>query len=188
MISYIEGVVFEVDAKSTTLIVGGIGYQVFATDETLTELQNKKEAGLFTYLAIRENAEDLYGFLSKEDRDFFKLLITIPGIGPKSALAILNVISVKTLLSAISKNDASYLTKVSGIGKKTADKIILELQGKITDSGDSTTFKDEGDVLEVLKTLGYGEKEIRTTLKNISDSLTDTGERVKAALKLLGKK
>ena len=154
MISYIEGEVFEIDTKSATLKVGGLGYQVFGTDETLTELRNKKEASLFTHLAIRENAEDLYGFLSKEDRDFFRLLITVPGIGPKSALAVLNVISVKTLLSAISKNDVSYLTKVSGIGKKTADKIILELQGKISDSGDSTTFKDESDVLEALKTLG----------------------------------
>lgn len=189
MIGYIKGVVINVEPKSVTVETGGIGYRIFTTLETIETLRNKKESvALWTHLAVRENSQDLFGFLEKEDRDFFELLITIPGIGPKSALAVLTVVPVKTLITAISSNDVSYLTKVSGIGKKTADKIILELKGKIGEGDGSSHLSQDSDVLEALKGLGYGERDIRETLKKIPDALSGTSERVKEALKLLGKK
>lgn len=189
MIGYIEGVILEVERKSVLIETNSIGYRIFTTQEIIETIRNKKEkVAFFTHLAVRENALDLFGFLSKDDCDFFELLITIPGIGPKSALAVLNVVSVKTLMSAVSTGDVSYLTKVSGIGKKTADKIILELKGKIIEDGGVSTLSEEGDVLEALKSLGYGERDIRDTLKKIPDSFSGTGERIKEALRLLGKR
>jgi len=185
MIGYIEGEVIAIGAKSVTLKSGGIGYRIFATSETIESMRNKKgPVALWTHLAVRENALDLFGFPLKEDRDFFELLITIPGIGPKSALGVLNAVSVKTLTAAVSKNDTSYLTKVSGIGRKTADKIMLELKGKIV--GEAGILSEDGDVMEALKSLGYSERDIRETLKKIPDSIEDTSLRVKEALKLLG--
>lgn len=186
MIGYIEGEIIGVEAKSLTLKSGSIGYRIFATGETIESVRNKKEkVSFWTHLAVRENALDLFGFLEKTNRDFFELLITIPGIGPKSALAVLNVVSVKTLMAAVSKNDVSYLTKVSGIGKKTADKIMLELQGKFADDG--SVLSEDGDVMEALKSLGYGERDIREVLKKIPETTNGTSSRVKEALKLLGK-
>jgi Holliday junction DNA helicase RuvA len=189
MIGYIEGEIIALLEKTVTIKTGGVGYRIFATYDLLQSLQKEKGAvGLWTHLAVRENAQDLFGFLSKEDRDFFELLITIPGIGPKSALVVLNAVPVKTLITAISKEDVSYLTRVSGIGKKTADKIILELKGKIVSEEGGVAFSADTDVLDALKSLGYGEREIRDTLKKIPESVSDTRERVKEALKLLGKK
>ncbi|MEK7120459.1 MAG: Holliday junction branch migration protein RuvA, partial [Patescibacteria group bacterium] len=150
---------------------------------------NKNETSLWTHLAVRENALDLYGFLNKQDLDFFSLLITISGIGPKSALGILSVASVGVLRKAISSEDTSYLVKVSGIGKKSADKIVLELKDKLGKEyeSDGTTLKEESDVVETLKTLGYKSYEIREALKKMPKDASGTSQRVKEALKILGK-
>lgn len=189
MIGYIEGILVSVEPKSILIKTGGIGYRIFTTSEIIETLRNKKETvSLHTHLAVRENSLDLYGFLSKEDCDFFELLITIPGIGPKSALSVLNIVSVRTLIAAVSKNDVSYLTKVSGIGKKTADKIILELRDKVSKDNSGFVLSEDGDVLEALKSLGYSERDIREVLKQIPESVSDTKFRVKEGLKLLGKK
>lgn len=187
MIAYIEGPVISKSEKNLVVQTGGIGYRVFTTNETIA--QNPSSISLFTYLAVRENALDLYGFESKEELAFFELLLTIPGIGPKSALSILNVAHVETLRRAIGGGDVAYLTKVSGIGKKTAEKIILELKDKIgtIEQEDKTAFKETSDALLALLALGYNEREVREALKEIN--LPDAGvhQLVKAALKFLGK-
>lgn len=171
--------------------VGGVGYKVFITPETAKELKKSgdKPIKIFTHLAVRENALDLYGFQDRKDLLFFEMLISISGIGPKSALAILSIANVETLERAISAGDSSYLTQVSGIGRKNAEKIVLELGdklGSITDEAGSALLKDEADALEALKALGYSLKESRDALKKVPKEVSDTSSRIKEALKLLG--
>jgi len=165
---------------------------VFVTTETQSALKKQKEkpAKLWTYLAVREDALDLYGFLEKKEQEFFELLITISGIGPKSALNILSVTTIENLRRAIASGETAYLTKISGIGRKIADKIVLELKDKIDfleGEEDSSTVKEETDALEGLKALGYGEREGRDALKKLPKDIAGTSARLKAALKLLGK-
>ena len=154
--------------------------------------KNKAEnVRIWTYLAVRENALDLYGFANAEELETFELLITISGIGPKTASGILNVVSIATIRSAIATNDPSYLTKVSGIGRKNAEKIVRELSDKIgVLESDMPTgnMKQESDVIEALKSLGYAEREAREALKKVPADVVKTGERVKAAMKILADK
>ncbi|MEK7607684.1 MAG: Holliday junction branch migration protein RuvA [Patescibacteria group bacterium] len=191
MITHIQGIVLHKAERSAVIVVGGLGYKVFLTEITIEKLREGKEASLWTHLAIREDSQTLYGFPSKDELHFFELLISISGIGPKTALGILNVSSVSNIRKAVLTDDTSHLTKVSGIGKKIADKIVLELRGKLgvesADGADSISLRDEVDALEALKALGYGHREAREAMKEIDPSVTDTGERVKKALKLLGK-
>jgi|SRR3989344_2175604 len=191
MITHIQGIVLDKAERSAVIIVGGLGYKVFLTGTTMEKLQKGKEISLWTHLAVREDSQTLYGFPDRDELYFFELLISISGIGPKTALGILNVSSVSNIRKAISTGDTSHLTKVSGIGKKIADKIVLELKGKFgaesTDGADSVFLRDEVDALEALKAIGFGHKEAREALKSVDQSVTDTGERVKKALKILGK-
>ncbi len=191
MIAQLTGKLVRHELRYVVLDVGGVGYKVFVTGDIFSKLtpQEREKVTLLTYMAVREDALDLYGFLTQTELSFFELLIGISGIGPKTALGILNVASVHTLQTAIATGDTSHLTKVSGIGKKNAEKIVLELKDKV----DSVTFeqgedmRNESDVIEALKSLGYTHNESREALKKIDKSLTDTGAKVKAALKLLGK-
>ena len=188
MISQLTGKISFIALNHIVLNVNGVGYKVFVSNETLVSTKENSNLTLWTHLAVRENAMDLYGFLEKDDLNFFELLLTISGIGPKSALGILNVASVETLRSAISSGDTSYLTKVSGIGTKNAQKIVLELQNKIGKiEGGATIIREEVDVVEALKSLGYSAKEASDALKQVSKEITGTGERVKEALKILSK-
>ena len=192
MISRLKGNVIDSDTKSVILDVNGVGYKVFANTETISKSNRSKNSPLelFTYLAVRENSMDLYGFTSKETLEFFELLISVSGIGPKSALGILNVAEVGTLRSAISSGETSHLTKVSGIGKKTAEKIVLELRDKIgalESEFDGTNMKGEVDAMEALKSLGYSQSEAREALKKIPKEISSTSDKVKSALKILGK-
>ena len=193
MISHLEGKIIHTGERFVVLQANGVGYKVFTTSETLQTLKNKlnESAGLWTYLAVRENALDLYGFAGKEELDFFELLIShVSGIGPKTALGILNVTTIKNLRQAIGTGETAHLTKISGIGKKVAEKIVLELRDKIgfldseKDTGD---MRDESDAIEGLKALGYAEREAREALKKLPKEISRPSDRIKQALKLLGK-
>ena len=133
----------------------------------------------------------MYGFFERQELELFEMLIGISGVGPKSAIGVLSVASVDALKSAIASGDTSYLTKVSGIGKKNAEKIVLELRDKLGGPGGSggteTGRKEEVDAIEALKSLGYSQREAREALKDVADSVKGTSHRVKAALKNLGK-
>ncbi|MES3004985.1 MAG: Holliday junction branch migration protein RuvA [Patescibacteria group bacterium] len=182
MIGYLKGTILHTDDRFIILDVSGVGYKVF----TNTAFVNTaKEVSFWTYLAVRETALDLYGFQTKEEMDFFELLITVSGIGPKSALSIMGLATLKNLRQAIKTGDVGHLVKVSGVGKKNAEKIVVELKDKI---GDIEFGVGEGvsdmDALEALKSLGYNEKDAREVLKKVSD-VSDTGEKVRKALKLL---
>ncbi len=189
MISHLTGKVIEIQENFVILDVHGVGYKIFASGETVGKLKNGSETSLWTHLVVKEDALDLYGFLDKETHDFFKLLITVSGIGPKSALAILNLVAVSTLRKAISKGDPSYLSKVSGIGVKKAEKIVMELKDKLTLSDEEMKgeLQDDADAIGALEALGYSQKEARDALKKVSAEITKTGDRIKSALKMLGK-
>lgn len=188
MISQITGKIILKTEKYLIIDTNNIGYKVFSTNTLLSQSRLEAEVKVWTYLAVRENALDLYGFAGKDELDFFELLITISGVGPKTALGILNVATVGSLRKAISSGETAHLTKVSGLGKKMADKIVLELKGKLgTYEEMEMGLKEEIDALEALKSLGYSHKEGREALKEIDANLRTTSERVKAALKHLGK-
>ena len=194
MITHLKGSILFSGTNFTVLEVGGVGYKVFVSQETLQELQKNTSGSvsIWTHQAVRENSLDLYGFLEQEELEFFELLITISGIGPKSALGILSVAPIENLHSAISSGDTSHLTKVSGIGKKIAEKIVIELRdklGALEPTEESVEImKSDIDVLEALQALGYSQKEASEALKKIDGDVKNTNEKIKEALKILGQK
>ena len=188
MISQLTGKIVHQINNYIVLDVSGIGYKIFVTANTIKELEKilNKDITIWTHLAVRENSLDLYGFLEKQTLDFFEMLINISGIGPKTALGILNVATVETLISAVSSKDTSYLTKVSGIGQKNAEKIILELKNKIGDIDYiNPNNQNDLDVIDALKTLGYSNKDAVEAFKKVPQTVTDIGEKIKKAIKFL---
>jgi Holliday junction DNA helicase RuvA len=187
MIGTLSGTVRHKDLHTIIVDVGGVGYKVYSTADSTLDAVTGEPIFLWTYLAVRENALDLYGFLDKETLEVFELLICISGIGPKTALGILNVATPAMLRQAVATEDISYLTKVSGIGKKNAEKIVLELRDKlITTSEDMVRgLAGEGDVLEALISLGYSERDARDAVKRLPKDLEGTSQRIKEALKNL---
>jgi holliday junction DNA helicase RuvA len=189
MIAKIEGIVWDSNNKFITVGVGGVGFKIYTTTETKEVSQSGEKISLFTHLVVREDALDLYGFLTEEELNFFEMIISISGIGPKTAINVLNVSSVSALKRAISTGDTTHLTKVSGIGKKIADKMVLELKDKvkISESDTDITLRDEIDAVEALKALGYTQNDARRALSEVERKITKTGDRIKEALKILGK-
>lgn len=190
MIGTISGTVRHKELHSLIVDVSGVGYLVHCTTDTALEAAEGQSLFLWTHLVVKENALDLYGFADKDSLDLFTLLITISGIGPKTALSILNVATSDMLRQAVAEDDTSYLVKVSGIGKKNAEKIVLELRDKLvsTSTGKRGSLRAESDVMEALLSLGYGERDIRNILKKMPKEIEGASERVKHALKLLSEK
>jgi len=163
------------------LLVGDVGYKIFALTETLMK-EPGKALSLYTYLAVREHALDLYGFESEDDLDMFELLLTVSGIGPKSALATLNAAGTQQLKRSVAAEDPALLSKMSGIGKKTAEKIVTELKGKLDTEDIALPSSNSTEAIDALVALGYSEKVARDALGNISADL-DTKDMIKEALK-----
>ncbi len=192
MIGSIRGKITLSTDKYVIVETGGVGYKVSISPDTrakIETLQNKKgeEVLFWVYTHIREDIFDLYGFLERSEQDFFEMLISVSGIGPKGALSILGVASIDTLKTAIRTSDTGYLTKISGIGRKTAEKIVIELRDKLGKETEGTSLREEMDALEALKSLGYSQNEARDALKEVSASLS-TNAKIKEALKILGNK
>lgn len=185
MIIQLHGTVTGKDPEYVILDVHGVGYKVFVTPETLAHSPENKEITFWTHLSVRETALDVYGFLKRDDLLFFELLIGISGVGPKSALSILSLADVATLTSAISEGDTSYLTKVSGIGAKSAKKIVLELSDKIGTIAEQPSLKEDADTLDALTAMGYSVSEARSALKEVSKDVVGANARLKQALKSL---
>lgn len=189
MIGHIEGQVLALTPGGAIVNVGGVGYKVAATKDTLAQLTMGGAAALWTHLAVRENALDLYGFPRLDELRFFELLLTVSGIGPKSALAILDIATVETLRNAIAQGNAGYLTSVSGIGRKTAEKIVLELRDKVgVAADDAPGLQGESEALEALLALGYTQVEARNALRNVPASISGGNERLREALRIMGAK
>lgn len=191
MISQLYGkIVFSGD-RYVIMDVQGVGYKVNMPVEALLYASKQVEpVRVWTHLAVREDALDLFGFLNKSELDFFEMLIGISGIGPRSAVGIINIAPVENIKKAISSGDTNYLTKVSGIGRKTAEKIIIELRDKLGASTDigMPELREESDAIEALKSLGYSQNEARDALKKVGENIQGTSKLVKEALKILGGK
>lgn len=191
MIGQLTGQIIHTGERFVLVNVGGIGYKVYTTPENIAYLAGQDNSiCLWTHLVVKEDALDLYGFSSQQELDFFELLITVSGIGPKSALSILSIAGSETLRQAITFGQVEYLTKIGGIGKKSAEKIVLELKDKLgslnaTEQGVELTL--HSDVLAALETMGYSSKEAVAAIKKIPQGVSDTGEKIKLALKQLGK-
>jgi len=185
MIGSLRGKVVLKTEKFLIIEAGGVGYKINVSPDTLSKAQD--EIFLFIHTHVREDVFDLYGFLTREEMEFFEMLINVSGIGPKGALSILGITSIETLRKAVASGDTAYLTKVSGIGKKTAEKIVIELRDKIGALEGGPALQGELDALEALKSLGYSQNEARDALKKVSSDLP-TNSKIREALKILGGK
>lgn len=188
MIARIKGTLVYSSPTFVILDTGGIAYKIHMPANRSNKLDINQVLTLWTHLVVRENEFELYGFPKKKECDFFELLIGVSGIGPKTALAIMGLASVSELSRAIGTGDTSYLTKVSGIGKKSAAKIILELKDRFegeVGKEDITRLREEDDALEALRSLGYGVKEAREALKKVGRKHRDVSGVVREALRVL---
>lgn len=188
MIGYISGTVLHKEERSLLVLVGGIGYVVAVTPQILLAIKDGEEVALFTHLAVKEDALDLYGFAHREELALFRALISISGIGPKGALNVLALADVTTLASAIASGESTYLTKVSGIGKKLAEKIVLELKDKVHNivPTDDTLPHAEGEALDALEALGYAPRDTREIVRSLSKEYTRSQDIIRKALQTLG--
>jgi len=191
MIGRLEGACAGTTPEGSAIIdVGGVGYAVHVTAPTLARLIDGKagRASLFIHTAVREDAIDLYGFETGEELMFFKQLTSVSGIGPKSALGILNLNEVSHLKRTIMQGDATALMRVHGIGKKSAERIVVELRDKVA-GGRGAMGGAQGvdvEVVDALLALGYRAEEARAALKEIGQDDAGVSERVAAVLKYLG--
>lgn len=187
MIGSVTGRVQHINTGANQVIIdiNGIGYNVYLTTHTLSNLTINDDIFLYVHTVVRETALDLFGFTTLDEKHFFELLIGISGVGPKSALLILSLADISTLHNAIANNEIETLTKVSGIGKKIAQKIIIELKDKIGDvATQSNTHTDDASVMEALMAMGYKQTEARDAVKQLPPDIAGLNARVAAALKL----
>lgn len=191
MIYSIKGALLEKKNNFLVVDVGGVAFRVRTSFNVLKSLpQIGENVNLFTHLHVREDALELYGFLDEEDLGLFEMLIGVSGIGPRSALGILGVEKVEKLKAAISEGRSELLTKASGVGKKTAERIVLELRSKLKLEGSEKIvgiMESDHDIVEALANLGYTKMQAKDALSRIDPKLIKMEERIKEALRLLKK-
>ena len=198
MIGFLRGRVAHLFADCCLLDVGGVGYRVYIASATRSRLHTGEEATLFTHLSVREDALTLYGFFSQEEYDVFEQLISVSGIGPKVALGILSAITVDKLCTAIHGQQLTVLTKLPGIGKKSAQRLILELKDKIAAGAESADLEDVSDMPVIgddtvseataaLLSLGYSQAEIDPVLRRAGEGM-DAPALIRFALGEFGKR
>ena len=188
MIAYLKGKIIHKGNGIVILENNNIGYKIFLGEELFNEISLSEEREFFIYQQVKEDASDLYGFKNSFDLELFELLISVSGVGPKSALGILNLAGGADIKEAILSGDSASLTKVSGIGKKTAERLVLELKTKVAklDGGKellNSTVSFGADEIDALISLGYSLVEARSALKEVDPKIKDSSERVRAALK-----
>ena len=191
MIGYVRGKVSYLFPDSCFIDVNGVGYRVFIPQSTRQNLSKGSETTLFTYLNVREDALLLYGFSSQQEYDLFILLTSVSGIGPKVGLGILSAISPQEFILAVTQKNFGLLTKIPGIGKKTAERIVLELKDKIGEadpdsamavSTQETAGSIQAEALQALLSLGYTQQELVPVLRK-SAGAASVEEIIKSALK-----
>lgn len=200
MYAYLHGILAEVEEDNCVIDIGGVGYNVKVSPQTIFRMPGIGETvKLFTYTSVREDAFVLYGFLSKADLEMFKKLITVNGIGPKGGLSLLSHMDADALRFAILSEDVKTISQASGIGKKTAERIILDLKDKLpatagmiaTQIAEGTTQADGAslqmaEAIEALTALGYGKAEATRAVHKVEDAEhLDSGALLKKALKYL---
>ena len=181
MIRQIRGKVLTVSPLGAVIEVAGFGVQVFmsAPESNVPTLSVGTETALFTHLAVKQDGMDLYGFPHAADRDFFEKLLSVSGVGPKTALSVLRRAPREQLMGALAKRDLTYLTKVAGLGKKSAEKMLVELSEKM---GDGAHDDADTEVFDTLVALGYTEREARKAVQAVPAEVSGKAARLKAAL------
>ncbi|MDE2001219.1 MAG: Holliday junction branch migration protein RuvA [Patescibacteria group bacterium] len=192
MIYALTGTLQEKGGNRFVIEVGGVSFDLRSSANSVKSLpQVGEKVKVLTYLHVREDALELYGFLDAAERDLFQMLIGVSGIGPKSALGILGIEQVENLKAAISEGRTELLTKASGIGTKTAERIILELRTKLVQPGSEKIvgiMESDHDIVEALVNLGYGKSQARNALTRIDPKVTKMEDRIREALQLLKSK
>jgi holliday junction DNA helicase RuvA len=188
MIGSIKGKISHKAANYIILDTGSVGYKVFVTPTLLATFKLGQDLQLVIHTYVREDQISLYGFPTLPELEFFELLLTVSGVGPKSALGIMSLASLEMIKSAIVSEDPTVFTKVSGIGRKTAERVIVELKEKLKDEAGSTPVaREHSDALDALVSLGYSQQEARDALKNVPKDVTDLQTKIKTALRGLHK-
>lgn len=194
MIGRLTGILLEKHPPQVLVDVAGVGYEVDVPMSSFYNLPGLGErVSLVTHFVVREDAQQLFGFLTQKEREAFRALIRISGVGPKLALSVLSGLSADDLAQCVAMQDAGRLTRVPGIGKKTAERLLLELKGKLADAlpsgpgGAPTSAGVAADALNALLVLGYSDKEALPAIKQLPEGLS-LEESIRQALKLLAKK
>lgn len=190
MIAHLRGKITEKFGNTLIVDVNGVGYEITVPTPDYEASLLNEERKFFTYHAIRENAEDLYGFSSLAAKKVFELLISVQGVGPKAAIAILSLAEVEEVRNAIANADAAFISKASGVGKKSAERVIVDLRDKVgapshygaTEAKFNKVSKENDEALDALIALGFTLKEASLSLEKIDPALP-TEERIKLALK-----
>lgn len=197
MYAYITGTIEETDLNGVVIDNNGIGYYVQCPSNVMNSVSSGQNSKIFTYQHVREDAIILYGFLTKEDRTMFLRLISVSGIGPKIALQVLSSLSASDLAVILVGGDANALTKVPGIGKKTAQRIILELREKVDNDELVTATVQKGtalqstmisDAIYALAALGYSSQEASKAVETVAPDCKDTESIIRAVLKSLDRR
>ena len=187
MIGRISGKLLTKQPPQVLVDVGGVAYELDVPMSTFYELPATGEAvSLYTHLVVREDAHTLYGFVTLEERSTFRQLIRISGIGARTALAVLSGLSVADLAQAVTLQEAARLTRIPGIGKKTAERLLLELKGKLSEVTAPGGSQPSSDVVNALVALGYSDKEAMAAVKGLAAGIP-VAEAIRAALKTLAK-
>ena len=188
MISQINGKIISKTLTDITLMTsGGVGYKIFVSPAKVDHYEVNSDVQILTHLIVREDKQDLYGFETEDERNLFVLSLSVSGIGPKSALHLLTLGSPNEIKNAIASGDADYISKVNGVGKKTAERLILELKNKIDfisseSLGNNMNKGSIGEVIDALVSMGYKEMQAREVVKGLDSSKTSE-ELLRDALK-----
>src|SRR3989338_922468 len=192
MIGLLNGKVAYYNSVYLLLDVGGVGYKVIISQGVQKNLKNIGQSlSLHIYTHVREDLLELYGFLHRDDLELFEMLLSVSGVGPKTAMSIFSKGQSKDIVTAISSADIDFFTSVPRLGRKNAQKIIIELKNKVGGTKDldlkELDDKESQEILSALKTFGFTTGEIRESLKSITDKNISTDKKIKLALQFLGK-
>ncbi len=187
MIHSLSGELKRARGRFIVVGIGGIDFKVAVPVSSSGKLPKiGQKISVFTFVHFREGGIDIYGFLGEEELSLFELLVSVSGIGPKSAISILGVAPADQIMAAVSRGEAGLLQKSSGIGKKTAERIVLELKDKVVAGDDAAAvelMQSDQDVIDALVSLGYTRSSAKEAVKEVSSSITGASDRLKDALK-----
>lgn len=188
MIGFIKGKIVKLKSNSCLLESGGIGFLCLISFQTYLKLKDKEEALLWTYLQIKEESINFFGFFEEGEKDFFLKLISIPGIGPKMAIQILSHLPLENLKEAISNQDIKKLSSIPGVGKKTAERLILELKGGLPPE-EKAVYSIRDEAISALLNLGYNNKMAQDAVEKVLSEKKDLSleDLILFSLKILGK-
>lgn len=190
MIGSIRGKIILQDGNHIIVETGGVGYRILVSSKVLSK-SNDEGVSLFTYTHVKEDALELFGFAEIQDLKLFENLIGVSGVGPKTAMAIFSYSDRESIVNAVLKGNVDFFTQIPRLGRKNAQKIIIELKNKLGDTSSldlsSEVSEENAEALQALQGFGFSSKEARDALKNLDSQAKSTEEKIKLALKYLGK-